>query len=190
MIHQSALLADDIVTGEDMTIGPFAVVGIDQETLPAPTFAGKMICRSHSVVYRGSTFGAGLHVSHGALVREECTVGENVSIGSHTIVEHHVTLGEGVRLHSRCFVPEYSVLDDGVWLGPGVTVTNSKYPNQADSKERLDGVRLHRGATVGAAAVLLPGVEIGENAMIGAGAVVIKDVPAGAVIVGNPGRKL
>lgn len=189
-IHPSAIIADDIIVNDEMTMGPFAVIGLDQESLAAPVFTGKAICRSHSVIYRGSTFGPGLHISHGGLVREECTFGKDVSVGSHSIVEHHVTLGDGVRLHSRCFVPEFSVLEDGVWLGPGVTVTNSKYPNQEDSKDRLDGVHLRRGATVGAAAVLLPGVEIGENAMIGAGSVITKDVPAGAVVVGNPGRKL
>ena len=190
MIHPSAIVADDIVRNDEMTIGAFSVIGLDQESLPAPAFAGKAICRSHSVVYRGSTFGAGLHVSHGALVREECTFGENVSVGSHSIVEHHVTLHDGVRLHSRCFVPEFSVLEEGVWLGPGVTVTNSKYPNRADSKDRLEGVHLHEGATIGAGVILLPGIEIGEGAMVGAGAVVTSNVPAGATIVGNPGRKL
>ena len=190
MIHPSAIVGDDIVTNDQMDIGPLAVIGIDGANLPAPVFGGKTICRSHSVVYRGSVFGSALHISHGALVREECMFGENVSVGTHSIVEHHVTLGNGVRLHSRCFVPEFSILEDGVWLGPGVTVTNSKHPNRPDSKDRLEGVHLRRGATVGASVVLLPGVEVGEDAMIGAGAVVTKDVPAGAVIIGNPGRKL
>lgn len=190
MIHPSSLVASDVLCPPEFTVGPFSTIGLDAEALPAPVFSGSAICRSHSVIYRGSTFGTGLHISHGALVREACTFGDRVSVGSHSIVEHHVVLGDGVRLHSRCFVPEFSVLEEGVWLGPGVTVTNSKYPNQEDSKDRLDGVHLHRGATVGAAAVLLPGVEIGEDAMIGAGTVVTKDVPAGAVVVGNPGRKL
>jgi len=190
MIHPSAIVSDDIDTSGDLRIGPFCVVGVDQPDLDAPVFTGKAICRSHTVVYRGSTFGEGLHLGHGALVREHCTFGKNVSVGSHTVVEHTVTLGDGVRLHSRCFVPELSVLEDGAWLGPGVIVTNAKFPNRADTKEHLTGVTLRAGATVGAGSVLLPGIEIGEGALIGAGSVVTKDVPAGAVIVGNPGNEL
>ncbi len=188
MNHSSALVADDVVVGEDVTFGPFTVVGLDGGALAAPDFAGSAIVRSHAVIYRGSSFGDKLHIGHGALVREQCRFGANVSVGSHTIVEHQVELGDGVRLHSRCFVPEFSVLEAGVWLGPGVTVTNAKFPNRPDTKDNLAGVTLRAGATVGAAAVLLPGIEIGAGALIGAGAVVTKDVPAGAVIVGNPGR--
>lgn len=190
MIHPTAILPDDLARTDDLEIGPYAVVGIDQPSLAAPVFEGRAICRSHAVVYRGSTFGAGLHLGHGTLVREHCRFGSDVSVGSHTVVEHTVTLGDGVRLHSRCFVPELSVLEAGVWLGPGVIVTNAKFPNRADTKENLTGVTLRAGATVGAGSVLLPGIEIGEGALIGAGAVVTKDVPAGAVIVGNPGEKL
>lgn len=187
--HPSAVLGTDVRLADDVEIGPFAVIGIDRQDLAPPVFAGRAICRSHTVVYRGSSFGAGLHLGHGSLVRESCRFGANVSIGSHSVVEHTVTLGDGVRLHSGCFVPELSVLEDGVWLGPGVIVTNAKYPNRPDTKENLTGVTLRRGATVGAGSILLPGVEIGAEALIGAGAVVTSDVPAGSVIVGNPGRK-
>ena len=190
MNHPTAILADELVDQEGLELGPYAVVGIDQPKLDAPVFEGSAICRSHAVVYRGSRFGDGLHLGHGTLVREHCRFGRNVSVGSHTVVEHTVTLGDGVRLHSRCFVPELSVLEDGVWLGPGVIVTNAKFPNREDTKENLTGVTLRAGATVGAGSVLLPGIEIGEGALIGAGAVVTKDVPAGSVIVGNPGTSL
>lgn len=188
MNHPTAVVADDVAASADLTFGPFTVIGLDGEGLPAPEFAGTAMVRSHAVVYRGSSFGQKLHIGHGALVRERCTFADNVSVGSHTIVEHQVILGDGVRLHSRCFVPEFSVFEAGVWLGPGVTVTNAKFPNRPDTKDNLTGVTLRAGATVGAAAVLLPGIEIGAGALIGAGAVVTKDVPAGAVIVGNPGR--
>ncbi len=190
MIHPSAVMADDIELPDEFTAGPFTVIGIDQPLLDPPKFAGPAICRSHAVVYRGSTFGTGVHIGHGALVRESCHIGDRVSIGSHTVVEHNVTLGVGTRLHTRCFVPEYSVLEEGVWLGPGVIVTNAKFPNRPDTKDNLTGVTLRAGATVGAGSVLLPGIEIGRNALIGAGAVVTKNVEPGATIVGNPGRPL
>jgi acetyltransferase-like isoleucine patch superfamily enzyme len=85
-----------------------------------------------------------------------------------------------------CFIPEHTVLEDGAWIGPGVRITNARYPNRPDTKANLEGVTIGRGAVVGAAAVLLPGVQVGEGAIIGAGAVVVRDVAPGAVVVGNP----
>ncbi|MCI0476408.1 MAG: N-acetyltransferase, partial [Anaerolineales bacterium] len=125
---------------------------------------------------------------HGALVREENHIGNNVSIGSHTIVEHHVTIGNNVRLHSNVFVPEFSILEDDCWIGPNVVITNARYPRSRNVKEQLRGATIRRGAKIGANATILPGVVIGENALVGAGAVVTRDVPEGAVVVGNPAR--
>jgi acetyltransferase-like isoleucine patch superfamily enzyme len=183
------LVADDTIVGDDATFGPFVVVGIDPAGAEAPTsFGSGATVRSHTVIYRGTSIGDGFHAGHGVLVREHTTIGDRVSIGSHSIVEHHVELADGVRLHSNCFVPEYSVLGERVWLGPGVTVTNSRYPNRPDSKDRLEGVHVHDDAVIGAGVVLLPGVVIGAGALIGAGAVVVRDVAPGETVIGNPGR--
>jgi UDP-2-acetamido-3-amino-2,3-dideoxy-glucuronate N-acetyltransferase len=57
-------------------------------------------------------------------------------------------------------------------------------------RELRKGPTIRRGARVGGAAVLLPGIEVGEEAFVGAGAVVTKDVPAKAVVVGNPARQI
>lgn len=189
MIDQRALVASDVELESDSEVQAFAIVGCDGS---GPPFrAGpRLVVRSHAVLYRGSRVGAGFHAGHGALVREECTFGEDVSIGSHSVVEHHVTMADQVRLHSRCFVPEFSVLEEGAWLGPGVIVTNARYPNEPGTKDNLEGVRICAGARIGAGTVLLPGVVIGPGALVGAGAVVVRDVAAQSVVAGNPAKAI
>lgn len=187
--HDSIVIADDAMIDPTASVGPFCVLGVDGPGDYPPLRIGREAnVRSHAVVYRGVLIGPGAHVGHGALVREGTRVGADASIGSHCVVEHSVNIGDRVRLHSRCFVPELSVLEDGAWLGPGVTVTNSRYPNRSDSKERLEGVHVERGAVVGAGAVLLPGIRVRAGATVGAGAVVVRDVPTGATVMGNPAR--
>jgi acetyltransferase-like isoleucine patch superfamily enzyme len=187
VIHSSAVIADDAVVGAAATVGPLCVLGVDGVGTPLRVGRDAVI-RSHVVLYRGATVGDSFHAGHGVLVREATSIGNHVSIGSHSVVEHHVEVGDGVRLHSGCFVPELCVLESGSWLGPGVILTNSRYPNRADSKAKLQGVRVGRGAVVGAGAVLLPGVRVGAGALVGAGAVVVGDVTPGAMVVGNPAR--
>ena len=187
-VDRTAIIADDTALGSGCHIGPYCVIGLDGPAGAPLRLGGNSIVRSHSVLYRGSTVGARLHVGHAALVREECQFGSDVSIGSLTLIEHHVELGDGVRIHGGCFVPEYSVIESGAWLGPRVTITNARYPNRPDTKMNLEGVRIEDGAVIGASVVLLPGITVGAGAIVGAGAVVVHDVAPGATVVGNPAR--
>jgi len=177
---------------EDAQLDDFVVLGKPPRgkqpgDLPLVIGAGCVI-RSHTVIYAGNTIGVGLQTGHHVVIREENTIGDHVSIGTHSIVEHHVQIANGVRLHSRVFLPEYSILEEGCWLGPGVMVTNARYPLSKGVKDRLVGAHIEAGAIIGANATLLPGVRIGARALVGAGAVVTKDVPPGAVVVGNPAK--
>ena len=144
--------------------------------------------RSHTVIYGGSVIGDNLQTGHGVLIREATTIGDDVSIGSHSVVEHHVTIGNRVRIHSNAFIPEYSILEEGSWVGPNAVFTNARFPLSPTAKDELAGPHLQRGAKIGANATLLPGVVIGRDALVGAGSVVTKDVPGGAIVVGNPAR--
>ena len=181
-----------VTVGDGARIGAFAIIGEPprgKQPGEIETHIGaRAVIRSHTVVYAGNRIGDDFQTGHGALVREDNHIGNNVSIGSHSIVEHHVQIGDGVRIHSNVFVPEFSVLEADCWLGPNVVVTNALYPRSKNVKENLRGATIKRGAKIGANVTLLPGIVVGENALVGAGAVVVHDVPAGAVVVGNPAR--
>jgi acetyltransferase-like isoleucine patch superfamily enzyme len=81
------------------------------------------------------------------------------------------------------------VIEDNVFLAPGVTIANDIHPGCEFSMKCLKGPVIKKGAKIGVNATILPYVTIGENSLIGSGAVVTKDVPAGAVVYGNPARK-
>lgn len=183
-------VAHDTVVGPDVTIHELVRIGRDFPDGPPVEIGAGSTVRSHSVVYRGTRLGARCQTGHGVLVREHCTIGDDTSIGSHTVVEHHVDIGTGARLHSNCFVPEYSVVEAGAWLGPGVVVTNARYPNRPDTKDHLEGVVIEEGAVVGAGVVLMPGVRIGAGSTVGAGSLVLDDVPAGSTVVGHPAHEI
>lgn len=178
--------------GANTEVGPYAVLGYPSRgTKPGEcetVIGADVVIRSHVVIYAGNRIGDRVHIGHAVLLRESNVVGDDVSIGSRSIIEHHVTIGDRVRIHSAAFIPEYTVLEDDCWIGPCVVVTNAKYPANHHTKRDLRGPVVKRGAKVGANATLLPGVVIGEGALVGAGSVVTRDVPANAVVVGNPAR--
>jgi acetyltransferase-like isoleucine patch superfamily enzyme len=191
-IAQTALFLGEVDLGEDGMVEDFVVIGtqptnldgIDTRVVVGPNAR----IRSHTVIYAGNRIGARFQTGHGALLREANEIDDDVSVGSHSVVEHRVRIGRGARIHSNAFVPEFSVIEAQAWIGPGVVLTNARYPPRPSAKDHLEGVHVGARARVGAGAVVLPGVVIGEGALVGAGAVVVDNVPPGAVVVGNPAR--
>lgn len=185
-IYPNVSLPDNAQIDDFVILGK-APRGYNPGDLPLQVGDGCVI-RSHTIIYAGNAIGTNFQTGHAVVIREENVIGNEVSIGTQSMIEHHVTVGDHVRIHSQVFVPEYSTLEDGCWLGPRVVVTNALYPLSRGVKDRLVGAYIEKGAIIGANATLLPGVRIGARALVGAGAVVTKDVPPGAVVVGNPAR--
>lgn len=174
--------------GGNSLIEKFVLIGVNPKNAP-PTIIGKnAVIRSHSIIYAGNKIGDNFQTGHGVLVREFNEIGDGVSIGSHSVIEHHVKIDDNVRIHSGSFIPEYSRLEEGCWIGPGVLLTNAKYPSSPLTKNYLIGPIIRKNAKVGAGAIILPGVIIGIGVLVGAGSVVTKDVPDGAVVAGNPAQ--
>jgi acetyltransferase-like isoleucine patch superfamily enzyme len=143
--------------------------------------------RSGTVLYAGSRVGARFETGHNVVVREQNEIGDDVSIWSGSVIDYGCRIGHRVKVHANVYVAQFSVLEDDVFLAPGVVLANDLYPGQIAAPP-LVGPRLRRGAQIGVNATLRPAVEVGAGAIVGAGAVVVHDVPAGAVVAGNPAR--
>lgn len=122
------------------------------------------------------------HVLPGARIGMDCNVCDHVLVENDVVVGDRVTIKSGVQLWDGVR------LGDDVFVGPNVTFANDRFPRSKKYPEEFLQTVVADGASLGAGAVILPGVRIGRNAMVGAGAVVTKDVPANAVVVGNPAR--
>lgn len=142
------------------------------------------LCESDQVG-AGTRVWAFAHVMAGAVVGTDC------NIGGGAFVESGAVLGDRVTVKNNVLVWDRVVVGDDVFLGPAVVFTNDLRPRAHVRRSGGDLVstQVHRGATLGAGVVVVCGTTIGEHALVGAGAVVTADVPAHALVVGNPARQ-
>jgi len=132
--------------------------------------------------------GEGTRIWQFCVVLPGARIGRNVNICSHCLIENDVLVGDNVTVKCGVQLWDGLTLEDNVFVGPNVTFTNDLFPRSKVYPEAFARTVVKRGASIGANATLLAGITIGENAMVGAGSVVTKDVPAGAVVMGNPAR--
>jgi UDP-2-acetamido-3-amino-2,3-dideoxy-glucuronate N-acetyltransferase len=139
------------------------------------------ICETKSVGV-GTRVWAFSHVLAGATIGVDCNICDLVFIENDVVLGNRVTIKSGAQLWDGVR------LEDDVFIGPNATFTNDPFPRSKRYGRILLRTVVRQGASVGANATVLPGVVIGERAMVGAGAVVTRDVPANAIVTGNPAR--
>lgn len=127
-----------------------------------------------------------------------CEIGDGSKIGTFVEVQKGATIGRHCKISSHTFICEGVTIEDEVFVGHGVTFINDMYPRatteggamQTEADWKCVPTRIGRRASIGSGATLLAGINVGEGAIIGAGSVVTKDVPANAIVAGNPAKIL
>ncbi len=127
-----------------------------------------------------------------------CEVGDNTKIGAFVEIQKNAKVGKNCKISSHTFVCEGVVIEDEVFIGHNVAFINDSYPRataadgqlQTEQDWKVEQTLVKKRASIGSGSTILSKVTIGENALVGAGSVVTKDVPANAVVAGNPARIL
>ena len=135
--------------------------------------------------------GDGTKIWHFSHLMPGCVLGENCNIGQNVVISPEVVLGKNVKVQTNVSIYTGVSCDDDVFLGPSCVFTNVLNPRSAVNR-RDSYLKTHvgKGASIGANATIVCGHNIGAFAFIGAGAVVTKEIPAYALVVGNPARQL
>jgi acetyltransferase-like isoleucine patch superfamily enzyme len=200
-VAETAIVYPGTVLGEGCKVLDYAVVGkqptlsprstAKREELPPLELGAGTIVSTGAVVFAGTTIGERVIVGDQACVRERCRIGDDVVIGRGSLVENDTSVGALTKIQANAYITAYSLLEDNVFIAPCVVTTNDNFMGRTEKRHELvKGPTIRRGARIGGGCVLLPGIEIGEEAFVGAGAVVIRDVPARALVVGNPARQI
>lgn len=132
--------------------------------------------------------GAGTVVWNNAQVREGAVIGRNCSLGKDVYIDVGVRVGSGVKIQNGVSVFQGVTVEDDVFLGPHMTFTNDLYPRAFNTDWHVVRTWVRKGASIGANATVLCGTTIGEYALVAAGSLVSRDVPANALVIGNPAR--
>jgi acetyltransferase-like isoleucine patch superfamily enzyme len=151
----------------------------------------------HSAVVEDDvTIGEGTKIWHQSQVRKGAKIGQNCIIGKSVFIDHDLQIGDNVKIQNNAVLYHPAIIEDGVFVGPGVSLTNDRLPRAINPDETLKSAddwqvattTIKKGAAIGANCVINPGLTIGEWAMAGSGSVVTKNVPAHALVFGNPAR--
>jgi UDP-2-acetamido-3-amino-2,3-dideoxy-glucuronate N-acetyltransferase len=154
-----------------------------------PDMEKEYFAHETAVIDKGCTIGKGSRIWHFTHIMKDCRIGEGCNLGQNVVVSPQVCLGRNVKVQNNVSIYTGVICEDDVFLGPSMVFTNVINPrSHILRRDQYQQTLVKRGASIGANATIVCGHTIGEFAFIGAGAVITKDVPAYALIIGNPGR--
>jgi UDP-2-acetamido-3-amino-2,3-dideoxy-glucuronate N-acetyltransferase len=151
----------------------------------------KYFAHETAIIDPGCEIGEGTKIWHFSHIMADCKIGKNCNIGQNCVVSPEVVLGENVKIQNNVSVYTGVTCEDDVFLGPSMVFTNVINPrSNVNRRGQYTTTNVKRGVSIGANATIVCGHDIGQFAFIGAGAVVTKEVPAYALLVGNPAKQI
>ncbi|HEY2890705.1 MAG TPA: acyltransferase [Dongiaceae bacterium] len=153
-------------------------------------FPGVLIHVS-SYVDDGAVIGSGTRIWHFSHILTNSAIGDNCTIGQNVMIGANVRIGKGCKIQNNVSLYDGVELADDVFCGPSCVFTNVNNPRaEISRKGEFRRTLVGRGATIGANATIICGYRLGEYCFVGAGSVVTGDVPAFALMAGNPARQI
>jgi len=155
-------------------------------TAPPPYFVHQSACVDDKCkIGAGTKIWHFSHILQGSRIGQNCVIGQNVAIGP------EVDIGDRCKIQNNVSIYKGVVLEEGVFCGPSCVFTNVNNPRaEINRSEEFRPTHVGRGATIGANATIVCGHRLGQYCLVGAGAVVTRDVPAHAIVAGNPARQI
>jgi acetyltransferase-like isoleucine patch superfamily enzyme len=144
--------------------------------------------RLGTIIYANVIAGDDFQTGHNVVIREHTTFGDHIVVGTNTVIDGHVTIGDFVKIESNAYIPTHVNIGSRVFIGPGVILTNDRYPQKMRDQYSPEGPIIQDGVTLGGGVIVIPGVTIGTGSFVAAGAVVTSDIPPMSFVKGVPGR--
>lgn len=175
-------------TGSDGHVQEGCTVGLQYKDTCSPSkFGDNARIRTGSIIYADVTAGNNFQTGHNVMIREHTEIGDHVVIGTNTVIDGNVKIGNFVKIESNCYIPTHVTIGNRVFFGPGVVLTNDRFPLKLRDEYTPEGPIIEDGVTLGGGVTVCPGVRIGAHSFVAAGAVVTKDIPPKSLVVGVPG---
>lgn len=187
LIHKNVIIGNNTILEDNVEIGKISNKQTSKKKI-VTKIGDNCYIRRGTIIYAGTVMGDNCQTGHNTLIREENIIGSNVSIGSFTELALRNTIQDNTRIHSGCFLEDV-FLGKNVFVGPHCVFTNDPHPNIQNNIDCFKGAYVEDEAMIGGHVTLLPHIRVGKRSLVGAGSVVTKNVPAAAVVVGNPARQ-